>query len=876
MARARQARPRLKDFEIPMASDINKQLERARRSLEKNKLREALEEYQAVYDEMPSNQEALQVLADLCTRLNEPEKAAQYYGVQFDKLIDTGDAAKAAAIFARFLRPFPQPPDRLMRYAMLLQKQNRAGEAIEQFTNAAGLFQEQQRDVEALACYESIALLDPENPARHVVLAELAAKLEHADLATRSYLRAGQLMQAGGALEAAIEYFGRAHELSPDDRSGALLYAEATLRKGDAEAAVALLEPFAPSEKDTAFLALLGESLLRTGRLDRAREVFEAYYKQKPDSFGKLFELAGAYVRAGQDEKAASVLVQAKQWMRAMHKEIELVDKLERVAADYPNSLPVAEMIARLYEELNREGKYFDALMRLFDLYLARGRMQEACEALDRLVDIDPYDYRNHERIAKLEGKVDPSFLQNILARAAKAATVTTRPSGFTGAGADGGAVPLSEEQRSQQALEDLIVQVEIFLQYALQPKATERLERIAELFPGEEERNERLRALYERANWWPKGAPRRPAAAPAGSQPAPSPVPVPMQTEQPPVPVASAAETNRDLAAIAEINRLMYRQPTPRETLAATAAEVGKHLGVARCLVMVGGANDAGQLTAEYAAPGIAAGNAPGIRGVTAHVLRASPDALGGIEMQSSTVPDLRELHVDSALGVILVDKDTQMPAGALVVADSKPRKWRANESFFLQAVGDQLLISVNHTRLRSLVRSLAVADEKTGLLSRGAYIDCLLAESNRARSQGTPLSLVILHIDRGGELLRQHGDAAIDQHIEQLARALTSTVRQTDLTVKYTAWSLAFILPDTSVENAQALAEKLRQVAATVRPSWGAVDLTVSAVVAQAASRPGDETEDRVTEWINRAEWGLDEARQRGGNTLVALVTP
>ena len=279
----------------------------------------------------------------------------------------------------------------------------------------------------------------------------------------------------------------------------------------------------------------------------------------------------------------------------------------------------VAQIVARLYEELNRETKYFDSLVRLFDLYLAAGRMKEACDALDRLVDIDPYDYRNHERIAKLEGKVDPGFLQNILARAAKAATVSTRTDGFTGAGdASSAAAPVSEEQRAQHALEDLIVQVEIFVQYALQSKAVERLERIAELFPGEEDRNERLRALYERANWWPKGVAaqagrtqaraggscrgRASASTPAATGSA-------VETAPAPIPVASPAETHRDLAAIAEINRLMYRQPTPREVLATTAAQVGKHLGVTRCLVSVGDARDAGQLTAEYSAPGVACG---------------------------------------------------------------------------------------------------------------------------------------------------------------------------------------------------------------------------------------------------------------------------
>jgi tetratricopeptide (TPR) repeat protein len=169
-----------------MASDTNKHLERARRSLEKNRLREAIAEYQAVLEDMRGNQEALQALADIYTRLNEPALAAQYYGAQFDRLLDVGDAAKASAIFTRFLRPIPQPPDRLLRYGTLLQRQNRVAEAIEQFATATEIFQQQQRDIEAMACCESLAVLDAENPQRHVVLGEMAERLRHSDLAARN------------------------------------------------------------------------------------------------------------------------------------------------------------------------------------------------------------------------------------------------------------------------------------------------------------------------------------------------------------------------------------------------------------------------------------------------------------------------------------------------------------------------------------------------------------------------------------------------------------------------------------------------------------------------------------------------------------------
>lgn len=856
-----------------MASEAAKNLERARRSLERSKLREAAAAYQAVLEEVPSHQESLQALADIYTRLNEPARAAQYYAAQFDRLLETGNAQKASAIFSRFLRSSPQPPDRLMRYAVLLQKQNRVPEATEHFSAAADLFLRQKREIEAMACYESLAALDTENADRHIALAQLAEKLGHSDLASRAYLRAGQLTLAASALDEALDYFGRAYKLLPTDRTGALLFAEAKLRKGDAADAAALLEPFAPDDKDTSFLALFGEALLRAGQLDRAREVFEAYYKSKPDSFSKLFELMSAYVRAGQDAKAASLLRQTKDWMREAHKEIELLPQMDKMAASFPASLPVAEAIAKNCEELNRETKYFDALVHLFDLDLVAGKINEACEVLDRLVDIDPYDYRNQDRIAQLEGKVDPSLLRNVQSRAAKAATVSARTEGFSGAGARVGpaAEQSAEEARTQNALEDLIVQVEIFLQYSLQSKAAERLAHIAESFPGEETRNERLRALYERANWWPKGRPPKAAPKPAAVSAA-----TPVPAEAAPPPAASAVDTHRDLAAIGEINRLMYRQSTPREVVAATAAEIGKHLRVARCLVTVGSSGEAVQLTAEYSAPGIPPVGAAKIASIADLLSKTPPDSLGGIEMRSSSAPGLAEFTVESALGILLTDKETQAAAGALLVGDAANRKWKPNESFFLQAVGDQLVLSVNHTRLRSLVRSLAVTDERTGLLNRGAYIDCLLAEANRSRAQHTPLSLIMLQIDRGPELLKQQGDAAVDQYIEQLARALASTVRQTDIAVKYTAWSLVFILPDTSLENARALADKLRQVAATVRPSWGDSDLTASAVVAEATSRPADETEDRVTEWINRAEGGLDEMRERGGNALVSLATP
>jgi diguanylate cyclase (GGDEF)-like protein len=876
-----------------MAQDLQKRLERARRSLEKNKLRDAIADYQAVLELAPDNLEALQSLGTVYIRQNDAEPAAHYFGLQFEILLRSGDLAKASAVFSRFLRSTPQPPDRLMRYAVLLQQQTRPAEAVEQYEAAARLFKKARQNSEALTCLEKITQLDPENSARYLSLAEMAEGLGRADVAARAYMRAGQLTQVAGARDKALQCFARGHDLAPQDRMGSLLYAEARLRSGDAAAAVTLLEPLASSDSDQAFLSLYGDALLQTGLLDRARQALESYYTQKQDNFTKLFDLALAYLRAGQDDRAVQVITLARARMKDAQKENEFVAQAERVAAAAPKSQLLAEFVAQMYEDLNRESKYFDALVRLFDLNLEANRIPQACANLDRMIDIDPYDHRNSSRLAQLEGKATPDYLRGVYARTPKPASGSPAakpapPAAFSGTPGVGNLVSappvavVPEEKRTQQALEDLIVQVEIFLQYSLQAKAVERLERIAELFPGEEERNERLRAVYERASWWPKrtappvtAPPSLPVAVPGPGRPG---------TPASNSPLAGAASsvaaltTHRDLAVIAETTRLMYRQATPREVLFAAVQQVARHLDLARALVWVGAPGEK-PLTAEFAAPGLNPIGTSQLMGIALSLLEhATPDALGGIDLQAATVPALRKIGLESAMGILLTDKETQAPAGALLVGDTGARSWQPNVSFFMHAVGDQVVLSTNHSRLRSLVRSLSVADEKTGLLSRGGYIDCLMAEANRSRSQNTALSLLVLLLDHGSELLRQHGDAPVERYIERLARTLGTNVRQTDIAVKYTAWSLAFILPDTSAENALVLAGKLRQTAATIPTPWEGPGITMSMIVADASRRPADDIEDCVTEWINRVETGLDQLRQTegSGSALVTLKSP
>src|SRR6266403_847860 len=187
-----------------MAGDVSKHLERAKRFLEKNRVEDAIEAYLAVLGEAPQHQEATQALGDLYARMDQPERAAVYYGMLFDLLVDPKDETKALAIYNRFLR-----------------------------SNSGVLLPER------------IARLDPENKNRQLKLAEAAERLGKNALAARAFLRAGQLASASGAAADALNVLGRAHRLAPQERSVALLYAQANLQSGNAVRAAALLEPFA-------------------------------------------------------------------------------------------------------------------------------------------------------------------------------------------------------------------------------------------------------------------------------------------------------------------------------------------------------------------------------------------------------------------------------------------------------------------------------------------------------------------------------------------------------------------------------------------------------------------------------------------------------
>src|SRR6202041_1998324 len=155
-------------------------------------------------------------------------------------------------------------------------------------------------------------------------------------------------------------------------------------------------------------------------------------------------------------------------------------------------------------------GDYCQTLLKLFDVYCGTGDFAKAAECLDRAAEVDPYEPGHKNRLEMLKGKVDDSKFKAIAARLTQSNTAVE-------------SAQTQEATLGASTLQDLMLQAEILVQYGMRNKAVERLQRIQELFPREEERNEDLQRLYLAAGMTPSYA---------GSTPLPTAASVSSQTE--------------------------------------------------------------------------------------------------------------------------------------------------------------------------------------------------------------------------------------------------------------------------------------------------------------------------------------------------------
>ena len=84
--------------------DISKRLAKAQKYMEKGKYNDALEEYKHAYREDPSNDNLVEMIADMYLRQNEAQKALDCYGYLFDKRVEQNDGPGTVLMYRKMSR----------------------------------------------------------------------------------------------------------------------------------------------------------------------------------------------------------------------------------------------------------------------------------------------------------------------------------------------------------------------------------------------------------------------------------------------------------------------------------------------------------------------------------------------------------------------------------------------------------------------------------------------------------------------------------------------------------------------------------------------------------------------------------------------------
>ncbi len=159
--------------------------------------------------------------------------------------------------------------------------------------------------------------------------------------------------------------------------------------------------------------------------------------------------------------------------------------------------------------------------------------------------------------------------------------------------------------------------------------------------------------------------------------------------------------------------------------------------------------------------------------------------------------------------------------------------------------------------------IEELSVTDQLTGLFNRTRLDEALARAVGRVHRYGRPVSVILLDADDFKSINDAHGHGVGDKVLVALAALLRDNVRASDVAGRWGGEEFMVICPETPLEGAAVIAEKLRRAIADHGfPVIG--HMTASFGVA--ASCPGNHAEDLFA----RADKALYRAKDEGRNRV------
>ncbi|MFH1777422.1 MAG: diguanylate cyclase [Candidatus Omnitrophota bacterium] len=229
----------------------------------------------------------------------------------------------------------------------------------------------------------------------------------------------------------------------------------------------------------------------------------------------------------------------------------------------------------------------------------------------------------------------------------------------------------------------------------------------------------------------------------------------------------------------------------------------------------------------------------------------------------------NLQRYHSKSFLSVPIKIKNK--PIGVINLADKINQSAFSEDALkFLIIIAHYAAVAIENAKLYERIESLAVTDALTGLYNHRYFQEHLGDEMARFKRYNRPLSLIMWDIDYFKRINDGYGHLIGDSVLRNISRIILENVRKVDIVSRYGGEEFAVILPETVIDKAKVVAEKIREAVENrvfVNPQTEAAIkdvVTISGGIAECIKHIDKE------EFIKRADSALYLAKSEGRNKV------
>ncbi|NUR09126.1 MAG: GGDEF domain-containing protein [Nocardioidaceae bacterium] len=202
---------------------------------------------------------------------------------------------------------------------------------------------------------------------------------------------------------------------------------------------------------------------------------------------------------------------------------------------------------------------------------------------------------------------------------------------------------------------------------------------------------------------------------------------------------------------------------------------------------------------------------------------------------------------------------------ATVLLMGGLSAAVWTAGAWFLFLLVPVYAL--AQRAALSDTLRERAATDDKTGLLRFESWRVLAVAEHERCRERARPWSVAFLDLDHFKAYNDRWGHLAGDSALAAVAGVLRSEVRSRDLVARFGGEEFCVFLPDTTHDEAAAIADRLRLAVATLDLPDSTDRSTISVGVVTVAPQP---TPVEFVDALTAADAALFAAKMSGRNRV------